>query len=122
LARDEAFRQGLQELGYVEGRNIVIAYRYAEGRFDRLPELAAELVNLKVDVIVAVVTQASLAQECYRDDSDRHGRRCRSCRGRTCCEPSAAWRKHYRHFRHDHGGGGAIYGIKEFAAAGGLMA
>ena len=63
LARDEAFRQGLQALGYAEGRSIVIEYRYAEGRFDRLPELAAELVNLKVDVIVAVVTQASLAAQ-----------------------------------------------------------
>ena len=57
----EAFRQGLRALGYVEGRNIVIEYRSAEGRFDRLPDLAAELVRLRVEVIVAVVTQASLA-------------------------------------------------------------
>ena len=59
--RDEAFQQGLRELGYVDGANIVIEYRFAEGKFDRLPALAAELVQLKVDVIVAVVTQASLA-------------------------------------------------------------
>jgi putative ABC transport system substrate-binding protein len=59
--RDESFRQGLRELGYVEGKNIVIDYRFAEGKFDRLPDLAAELVELKVDVIVAQVTQASLA-------------------------------------------------------------
>jgi len=51
----EAFRQGLRGLGYVEGPNIAIEYRWAEGRFERLPDLAAELVRLKVDIIVAVV-------------------------------------------------------------------
>jgi putative ABC transport system substrate-binding protein len=51
-ARNEAFRQGLRELGYVEGKNIVIEWRYAEGKLDRLPAIAAELVRLKVDVIV----------------------------------------------------------------------
>jgi putative ABC transport system substrate-binding protein len=51
-ARQAAFRQGLRELDYVEGKSIVIDHRYAEGKFDRLPALAAELVRLKVDVIV----------------------------------------------------------------------
>jgi putative ABC transport system substrate-binding protein len=51
-ARIEAFRQGLRELGYVEGKNIVIEWRSAEGKFERQGELAAELVRLKVDVIV----------------------------------------------------------------------
>ena len=56
-----AFQQGLRELGYVEGKNIAIEKRWAEGKFERLPDLAAELVRLKVDIIVSVVTQASLA-------------------------------------------------------------
>jgi putative tryptophan/tyrosine transport system substrate-binding protein len=51
-ARIEAFRQGLHELGYVEGKNIVIESRDAEGKLDRLSQLAAELVRLKVDIIV----------------------------------------------------------------------
>jgi putative tryptophan/tyrosine transport system substrate-binding protein len=51
--RREAFRQGLRELGYVEGKNIVIEWRWAEGKPDRLPDLAAELVRLKVDIIIS---------------------------------------------------------------------
>jgi putative ABC transport system substrate-binding protein len=53
LGRTEAFREGLRELGYVEGQNIVIEWRFAEGKIDRLPALVAELLHLKVDIIVA---------------------------------------------------------------------
>ena len=57
----EAFRRGLRDLGYVEGRNLVIEYRGAEGKLERLPALAAELVTLKVDVIVAPSGVGALA-------------------------------------------------------------
>src|SRR4030095_12948991 len=57
----EVFRQALRELGYMEGKNIVIEYRHAEGKLDRLPGLAGELVRLKVDLIVASSTPAALA-------------------------------------------------------------
>jgi putative tryptophan/tyrosine transport system substrate-binding protein len=60
-ARLEAFRQRLREHGYVEGKNIVIEYRYAEGKPERLPDLAAELVRLKVDVIVTTGPGPTLA-------------------------------------------------------------
>ena len=60
-ARIEAFRQGLRELGYVEGKNIVIEWRSAEGKLDRLPALAAELVRLKVDIIVTAGPSANRA-------------------------------------------------------------
>jgi ABC-type uncharacterized transport system substrate-binding protein len=57
----EAFRQNLRELGYIEGQNITIEYRASEGRDDRLPGLAAELVRLKVHLIVAWTTPAARA-------------------------------------------------------------
>jgi ABC-type uncharacterized transport system substrate-binding protein len=56
-----AFRQGLREFGHIEGQDIVIEYRWAEGRYDRFPELAAELVRLKVDVILTAGTPGALA-------------------------------------------------------------
>ncbi len=57
----EAFRVALRELGYAEGRNIVLEYRWAEGKLERLPELAAELVRLKVDLVTTWSTPAALA-------------------------------------------------------------
>jgi putative ABC transport system substrate-binding protein len=61
LPRREAFREGLRHLGYIEGQNINIEYRYADSRTERLPELAADLVRLEVDVIVAGGTQVNVA-------------------------------------------------------------
>jgi len=60
-SRIEAFRQGLRELGYVEGKNIVIEWRFGDGKQDRLPALAAELVRLKVDIIVTGGSAATRA-------------------------------------------------------------
>jgi putative ABC transport system substrate-binding protein len=80
----DEFRRELRELGYVDGRNIVIDYRFADGKFDRLPQLAAELVQLNVDVIVSVVTQASLAaKNATRTIPIVYRQRWRSCGGRA---------------------------------------
>jgi putative ABC transport system substrate-binding protein len=57
----EAFLEGMRALGYVEGQNLVMEYRAAEGQYERLPALAAELVRLPVDVLLAVITPAALA-------------------------------------------------------------
>src|SRR5262249_49040870 len=59
----DCFRPGLHQHGYIEGQNIVVEYRAAEGKFDRLPALASELVQLKVDVILATATPAGRATQ-----------------------------------------------------------
>ncbi len=81
-ARAEGIRLALRERGYIEGQNIAIEYRYAEGKRDRDPELAAELVRLKVDIIVVAGRGRDDpgGQECDQDDSHRYdGPRVRSC-------------------------------------------
>jgi hypothetical protein len=83
----EAIRLALRERGYIEGQNIATEYRYAEGKIDRFPELAAELVRLKVDSIVVAgggpIWVRAAGHECDQDDSHNYdGRWGRSCRGR----------------------------------------
>jgi putative ABC transport system substrate-binding protein len=63
----EALRQGLRDLGYIEGQNILIEYRYAEGKRDRLPDYAAELIRQKVDLIVAVAQAVHYAAKSVKD-------------------------------------------------------
>ena len=72
----EAFRQGLKERGYIEGKNIAFEYRWGGGRTDQLPELAAELVRLKVDVVVVEGTRGPVKKcvnEIRRRPSSRPG-------------------------------------------------
>ena len=61
LPRIDAFRQGLRALGYIEGQNIAIDFRFTDGKLERLPPVAAELVRLKVDVLIAISTNAAQA-------------------------------------------------------------
>ena len=94
--RIELFRQGLHSLGYVEGKNIVIEYRYAEGKLDRLPDLAKELVGVKVDVMVTTSTQAVLAAK----NATLNRAHCLHCSSRPRSDrahrqPSASGRKRY---------------------------
>ena len=87
----DAFRQGLRELGYVEGQNLVIVYRGAEGKDERLSDLAAELVGLQVEVMVAVGTARNpCCPACHAHDPDRDDGHPRSGGARPRRQPGAA--------------------------------
>ena len=90
----EAFRQEMSELGWIEGKNITIEYRFAEQKNERLPELAADLVRLKVDLIVTARDGTGVGcQERHHHHPHRDGELCgpRGCR--FGCQPGAAGRQ-----------------------------
>ena len=93
--RTDAIRQGLRDLGYVEGKNLVIEYRYNDGNVGRLPELAAELARLKVEVIFAVGTDAAQAAKSATKNIPIVVDRRRSRWDQARCQPGAARRKHH---------------------------
>ena len=76
----EAFRQELSKLGWILGKNLAIEYRFADQKGDRLPELAADLVRLKVDIIGGSHGKRGLSrQECHDNDPHRNDKRWRPC-------------------------------------------
>ncbi len=120
-SRLDAFRQGLWELGYVEGKNIIIEYRHAEGKFERLPELSAELAHLKVDIIV---TQGSPAAEAARKTTSTipiimatGGDACWLGAG---CEPRPAGRERHRIIQSRHRSGWETAGASQGSRTQGL--
>ena len=98
----QAFRQGLRDAGYAEGRDVVIEWRSANGDYARVPELVADLVQRKVDVIVVDSTVCGPCREArHVHHPDRHGDRRRSSRIWLGREPRASWRQRHRALDHD---------------------
>jgi len=91
-----AFREGLRGMGYVEGQNIAIEFRWAEGQYDRLPGLAAELVRLKVNVIVTYGVAARAAQQASETIPIVMGGGNRSGDARVCSKPCTSGTEHHR--------------------------
>ena len=115
----EAFRQGLRDLGYVEGRNVVIEYRDAEGKPERLPALAAELVALKVDVLVAQPTVAALAAKQATRTPPLCLPRCRTGYERARHQPCAAGRQYQGVVHPRSGDGRQGFGTSQAGRSGG---
>ena len=95
----EMFQQAMRDLGYVDGRNVRIEYRYADGRVDRLPKLAEELVRLNVDVIWGIWPSGSACYEGYQNNPHRHLQCWRPGRIRIRRQLSEAWRPHHGIFQ-----------------------
>ena len=92
----EAFRQEMRKLGWIEGKNITIEYRFAEQKNERLSELAADLVRLQIDLIVVAGTVAALAAKRHDDHPHRDGERRGPRRSRSGCQSGATGRKCHR--------------------------
>src|SRR5947208_12556407 len=91
------FREGLRDLGYIEGKNIVIEWRWAEGKYERFPTLIAELIALNVDLIVTAGTPATIAlKKATTTIAPCHDRRRRPSGDWPHREPRSPWRKPHR--------------------------